>query len=125
MTTCRRYSTLIINVSTSKKDDRCRREGTLYRAHRTEMIDKREMYARFLEQSGCAHEPVSASALIETRFFFRRKNQSLDQQRQQQFSVNGTLKLVNTIEEFKTFDIDAALKAESSVVSTPRQSANR
>lgn len=35
---------------------------------------------------------------------------------QQQYSVNGTLKLVNTIEEFKTFDIDSALKSESSIV---------
>ncbi len=35
---------------------------------------------------------------------------------QQQYLVNGTLKLVNTIEEFKTFDIDNALKAESSIV---------
>jgi hypothetical protein len=34
----------------------------------------------------------------------------------QQHSVNGTLKLVNTIEEFKSFDIDGALKSESSIV---------
>ncbi|CAF4562167.1 unnamed protein product, partial [Rotaria sp. Silwood2] len=35
---------------------------------------------------------------------------------QQQYSVDGTLKLVNTIEEFKTFDIDSALKSESSIL---------
>ncbi|CAM4741313.1 unnamed protein product [Rotaria magnacalcarata] len=35
---------------------------------------------------------------------------------QQLYSVNGTLKLVNTIEEFKTFDIDSALKTESSLL---------
>jgi hypothetical protein len=35
---------------------------------------------------------------------------------QQQYPVHGTLKLVNTIEEFKTFDIDNALKSESSTV---------
>ena len=40
---------------------------------------------------------------------------------QQQFSVNGTLKLVNTIEEFKTFDIDSALKSESSIVRINRK----
>ncbi len=43
-----------------------------------------------------------------------RNNQISNQQ--QQYSVNGTLKLVNTIEEFKTFDIDEALKSESSIV---------
>ena len=43
-----------------------------------------------------------------------RKNEISKQQ--QQFVVNGTLKLVNTIEEFKTFDIDQALKTESSTV---------
>ena len=35
---------------------------------------------------------------------------------QQQYAVNGTLRLVNTIEEFKTFDIDGALQSESSHV---------
>ncbi|CAF4370808.1 unnamed protein product, partial [Adineta steineri] len=34
---------------------------------------------------------------------------------QQQYFVNGTLKLVNTIEEFKAFDIDNAMKSESSI----------
>ncbi|CAF0965052.1 unnamed protein product [Adineta steineri] len=35
---------------------------------------------------------------------------------QQQYFVNGTLKLVNTIEEFKAFDIDNAMKSESSIL---------
>ncbi|CAF1015529.1 unnamed protein product [Adineta ricciae] len=45
---------------------------------------------------------------------FDEKNQNSYQQ--QQYSVNGTLKLVNTIEEFKAFDIDSALKAESTLL---------
>ena len=45
--------------------------------------------------------------------FFRQDNLS---SQQQQYRVNGTLKLVNTIEEFKIFDIEQALKHESSLV---------
>lgn len=45
--------------------------------------------------------------------FFRQDNPS---SQQQQYRVNGTLKLVNTIEEFKIFDIEQALKHESSLV---------
>ena len=35
---------------------------------------------------------------------------------QQQFFVNGTLKLVNTIEEFKNFHLQNALESESEIV---------
>ncbi|UJR31382.1 hypothetical protein I4U23_018876 [Adineta vaga] len=47
---------------------------------------------------------------------FDENNKTLNQQHQQQYTVDGTLKLVNTIEEFKTFDIDKALKAESTIL---------
>ncbi|CAF0852177.1 unnamed protein product [Rotaria sordida] len=63
--------------------------------------------------SNDANDNMPALFNVDHRYFD--ENNEISNQ-QQQYSVNGTLKLVNTIEEFKTFDIDSALKSESNIL---------